>query len=63
MKHRHSLSGRLLLLFLLTAFLLTAVVRTGFRYGIEGGFRELAGLVEALERAEDNIERQILALP
>lgn len=42
-RRHHSLSGRLLLLFLLTAFLLVAVVRTGFRYGVEGGFRELAG--------------------
>ncbi len=43
MKRRHSLSGRLLLLFLLTAFLLAAVVRTGFRYGVEGSFQDVAG--------------------
>jgi signal transduction histidine kinase len=43
MRRRHSLSGRLLLLFLLTAVLLVVVVRTGFRFGVEGGFRELAG--------------------
>ncbi len=43
MRRRHSLSGRLLLLFLLTAVLLVIVVRTGFRFGVEGSFRELAG--------------------
>ena len=42
-RRRHSLSGRLLLLFLLTALLLAIVVRTGFRYGVEGSFRDLAG--------------------
>lgn len=42
MRRRHSLSGRLLLLFLLTALLLALVVRTGFRYGVEGGIREHA---------------------
>jgi len=42
-RRRHSLSGRLLLLFVLTALLLALVVRTGFRYGIEGSYRELAG--------------------
>ncbi|MEA3411633.1 MAG: HAMP domain-containing sensor histidine kinase [Pseudomonadota bacterium] len=41
-RRRHSLSGRLLLLFLLTAVLLAIVVRTGFRYGVEGSFRDLA---------------------
>lgn len=41
-RRRHSLSGRLLLLFLLTASLLAIVVRTGFRYGVEGNFRDLA---------------------
>jgi signal transduction histidine kinase len=40
---RHSLSGRLLILFMVTALLLAAVVRTGFRYGVEGDFRDLAG--------------------
>ena len=43
MRRRHSLSGRLLLLFLLTAVLLAVVVRTGFRYGVEDGFQELIG--------------------
>lgn len=43
MRRRHSLSGRLLLLFLLTAILLVAVVRTGFHFGVEGSFRDLAG--------------------
>lgn len=42
-RRRPSLSGRLLLLFLLTALLLVTVVRTGFRYGVEGSFRELVG--------------------
>jgi signal transduction histidine kinase len=42
-RRRHSLSGRLLLLFLLTALLLAVVVRSGFRYGVEGGFKELVG--------------------
>lgn len=40
---RHSLSGRLLVLFLVTALLLATVVRTGFRYGVEGSFRDLTG--------------------
>jgi len=39
---RHRLSGRLVLLFLLMALLLALVVRSGFRYGLEGGFRDLA---------------------
>lgn len=43
MKRRHSLSGRLLLLFLVTALLLAAVVRTGFHYGVDGNLRNLAG--------------------
>ena len=43
MKRRHSLSGRLLLLFMGTAILLAVVVRAGFRYAVEGGFERLAG--------------------
>ncbi len=43
MKRRHRMSGRLLLLFLLTAFLLAMVVRTGFRFGVEGSFQDVAG--------------------
>lgn len=42
MKRRHSLSGRLLLLFLITAILLAFVVRTGFRYAVDRGFRDVA---------------------
>lgn len=41
-RRRHRLSGRLFLLFLVTAILVALVVRTGFRYGVEGSFRELA---------------------
>jgi len=41
-RHRHSLSGLLLLLFLLTALLLAVVVRTGFHYGVDGNLRNLA---------------------
>ena len=54
MRRRHSLSGRLLLLFLLTAVLLAVVVRTGFRYGVEDGFQELIGphLDEYLQQYE-----------
>jgi signal transduction histidine kinase len=43
MRRRHSLSGRLLLLFLVAAVLLVIVVRAGFRFGVEGSLRELAG--------------------
>ena len=42
-RRRHSLSGLLLLLFLLTALLLAIVVRTGFHYGVDGNLRNLAG--------------------
>ncbi|MCB1876814.1 MAG: HAMP domain-containing histidine kinase [Chromatiales bacterium] len=42
MKHRrHSLSGRLLVLFLVTGLALALVVRSGFRYGLENNLREL----------------------
>lgn len=41
-KRRHSLSGRLLLLFVLTAVLLAVVVRTGFRVALDRNMQELA---------------------
>lgn len=40
-QRRHSLSGRLILLFLLTGLALALVVRSGFRYGLESNLREL----------------------
>jgi signal transduction histidine kinase len=42
MKRRHSLSGRLILLFICVSVLLALTVRTGFRFGIQGEFRSLA---------------------
>ncbi|MEW8028235.1 MAG: ATP-binding protein [Candidatus Thiodiazotropha sp.] len=42
MNRRHSLSGRLILLFICVSILITLTVRTGFRYGIQGEFRSLA---------------------
>ena len=41
-KRRHSLSGRLLLLFIVTAVLLAVVVRTGFRVALDRNMQELA---------------------
>ena len=42
-KRRHSLTGRLVLLFLVTALVLGAVVRIGFWLGFQGSLRDLAG--------------------
>ncbi|MEW8689950.1 MAG: ATP-binding protein [Candidatus Thiodiazotropha endolucinida] len=42
MNRRHSLSGRLILLFICVSILVALTVRTGFRYGIQGEFRSLA---------------------
>ncbi|MEW8505406.1 MAG: HAMP domain-containing sensor histidine kinase [Candidatus Thiodiazotropha sp.] len=42
MKRRHSLSGRLILLFICISVLIALTVRSGFRYGIQGEFRSLA---------------------
>jgi signal transduction histidine kinase len=42
MKPRHSLSGKLLVLFLATGLLLILVVRGGFRLAVDGDFRDLA---------------------
>lgn len=42
-RRRHSLSGRLLLLFLITALLLGGVVRTGFWLGVQDSVHDLAG--------------------
>jgi signal transduction histidine kinase len=42
MKRRHSLSGRLILLFICVSVLIALTVRSGFRYGIQGEFRSLA---------------------
>ncbi|MEW8461011.1 MAG: hypothetical protein AB2653_11960, partial [Candidatus Thiodiazotropha endolucinida] len=42
MNRRHSLSGRLILLFICVSILVALTVRTGFRYGIQGEFRYLA---------------------
>jgi signal transduction histidine kinase len=39
-KHRHRLSGRLLLLFVVTALALAVVVRTGFRFAIDSPLHE-----------------------
>lgn len=41
-KRRHSLSGRLLLLFVLTAVLLALVVRTGFRFALDQDMEDMA---------------------
>ncbi len=42
MKRRHSLSARLLGLFLLTALLLSLVVQSGFKFGLRNQWRETA---------------------
>jgi signal transduction histidine kinase len=42
MNRRHSLSGRLILLFICVSALIAVTVRTGFRYGIQEEFRALA---------------------
>ncbi|MES9970670.1 MAG: HAMP domain-containing sensor histidine kinase [Candidatus Thiodiazotropha sp.] len=42
MTRRHSLSGRLVILFICISILIALTVRTGFRYGIQGEFRSLA---------------------
>ncbi|PVV25418.1 MAG: hypothetical protein B6D78_00330 [gamma proteobacterium symbiont of Ctena orbiculata] len=42
MTRRHSLSGRLIILFIGISILIALTVRTGFRYGIQGEFRSLA---------------------
>ncbi|MCU7874016.1 MAG: HAMP domain-containing protein [Candidatus Thiodiazotropha sp. (ex Lucinoma annulata)] len=42
MKRRHSLSGRLILLFLCASILIALTVRTGFYYGVQGEFRTFA---------------------
>ena len=41
-KRRHSLSGRLLVMFLVTAVLLAVVVRTGFRFSVDHSMRDMA---------------------
>jgi signal transduction histidine kinase len=57
MKRRHSLSGRLILLFICVSVLIALTVRTGFRYGIQGEFRSLAQphLSEYIEHLVDEI--------
>ncbi|MES9990954.1 MAG: HAMP domain-containing sensor histidine kinase [Candidatus Thiodiazotropha sp.] len=42
MRTHHTLSGRLILLFICVSILIALTVRSGFRYGIQGEFRSLA---------------------
>ncbi|MDJ0806779.1 MAG: HAMP domain-containing sensor histidine kinase [Gammaproteobacteria bacterium] len=42
MKRRHSLTWRLILLFIMTGLLISLSMRMGFRYGIQGELRSLA---------------------
>jgi signal transduction histidine kinase len=42
MTRRHTLSGRLIILFIVISILIALTVRTGFRYAIQGEFRSLA---------------------
>ena len=57
MSRRHSLSGRLILLFLVTAVLIAVTFRTGFRYGIQDQLRSLAEphLLEYLEHLKTQL--------
>ncbi len=56
-KRRHSLSGRLLLGFLLTAVLLAVVARTGFRFALDHDLRDMAAphLVEYVQYLMDEL--------
>ena len=57
MKHRHSLSGRLILLFLVTGVLIALTMQSGFRYGIQNELRSLAEphLLEYIEHLRREI--------
>ncbi|MBV2095733.1 MAG: HAMP domain-containing protein, partial [Candidatus Thiodiazotropha sp. (ex Codakia orbicularis)] len=57
MKRRHSLSGRLILLFICVSVLIALTVRSGFRYGIQGEFRSLAAphLLEYIDHLGEEI--------
>jgi signal transduction histidine kinase len=57
MKSRHSLSGRLILLFFCVSVMIALTVHSGFRYGIQGEFRSLADphLSEYIEHLVDEI--------
>ena len=56
-KRRHSLSGRLLLLFVLTAVLLAVVVRTGFRIALDRNMQDRAAphLAEYVQHLLDEL--------
>ena len=56
-KRRHSLSGRLLLLFVLTAVLLALVVRTGFRFALDQNMEDMAAphLAEYVQHLLDEL--------
>jgi len=58
-KRRHSLSGRLLLLFLITAVLLAFIVRSGFRVALDRNMEEMAAphLAEYVQHLLDEIGR------
>jgi signal transduction histidine kinase len=57
MKRRHSLSGRLILLFLITGVLIALTMQSGFRYGIQNELRSLAEphLLEYIEHLRREI--------
>lgn len=56
-KRRHSLSGRLLLLFIVTAILLAFIVRSGFRVALDRNMEEMAAphLAEYVQHLLDQI--------
>ncbi len=56
-KRRHSLSGRLLFLFILTAVLLIVVARTGFRFVVDHDMRDMAAphLAEYVQHLMDEL--------
>jgi signal transduction histidine kinase len=67
MRRRHSLTGRLILLFIVTAALIAATMRIGFNYGIQEELRSLAEphlleYVTHLEQEIGNPPRQDSAL-
>ncbi len=57
MKRRHSLSARLILLFIVMAVLIALIMRSGFRYGIQDELRSLAEphLLEYTRHLRDEI--------
>ena len=56
-RRRHSLSGRLLLLFVLTAVVLAVVVRTGFRFTIDRNMQDMGAphLAEYVQHLVDEL--------